>query len=72
MAIEPSGMDMPILIKQYLKLGAVFHSIAIDTGFGGTPGALLSVDVGKMPLKFGKMYLGQGLVQYLAHHGRDT
>lgn len=69
-AIEPEGTDIPILVKQYLKIGARFHSISIDTGFGGTPGALLSVDVRNTRLKYGRMYMGEGFGDYLLHHGR--
>ncbi|HUV08026.1 MAG TPA: GNAT family N-acyltransferase [Spirochaetia bacterium] len=67
-ALEPDGADIPILVKQYLKIGARFHSMALDMGFGMTPGALLTVDARKTPLKYGKMYMGESFTAYLKQH----
>ena len=68
-ALEPDGTDLPILVKQYLKLGARFHSIAIDKGFNNTPGALLSVDLRRTPRHLLEMYLGEAYPRYLQYHG---
>jgi putative hemolysin len=64
-AIEDDGKDIPILLKQYHKLGAVFHCIGIDTNFNQTPGLLLSIDLPKAPDKLLKLYLGKGKEDYL-------
>jgi len=67
--IENDGKDVPILLKQYHKLGATFHCVGIDTNFNQTPGLLLSVDLPKAPDKLLKLYLGKGKEEYL-HYPR--
>jgi len=64
--VEQDGKDIPILLKQYHKLGAVFHCLGIDGNFNTTPGLLLSVDLPKAPDKLLKLYLGAGKNEYLA------
>ena len=66
-AIEVDGKDLPVLLKQYHKLGAKFHCIAIDTNFNQTPGLLLSVDLPKAPEKLLKLYLGNKRHEYLSY-----
>ena len=65
--IEHDGKDIPILLKQYHKLGATFHCIGIDTNFNQTPGLLLSVDLPKAPDKLLKLYLGKEKDAYLSY-----
>lgn len=65
MAIEKDGKDIPVLLKQYAKLGAKFHCMGIDTNFNHTPGLLLSVDLPNAPDKLLKLYLGKGKNSYL-------
>ena len=62
--IEPDGKDVPILLKHYNKLGAVFHCLGIDKSFNDTPGLLLSVDLPKAPEKLLKLYMGDGWQEY--------
>lgn len=66
--IEEDGKDIPVLLKQYSKLGAVFHCLAIDSNFNTTPGLLLSVNLPNAPEKLLKLYLGKGKKNYLAYH----
>lgn len=66
-AIEEDGKDIPVLLKQYHKLGANFHCVAIDTNFNQTPGLLLSVHFPSAPEKLLKLYLGDNKAEYLAH-----
>jgi putative hemolysin len=66
-AIEDDGKDIPILLKQYHKLGATFHCLGIDDNFNQTPGLLLSVDLPKAPRKLLNLYMGEGAEQYLEH-----
>ena len=68
-AIEPNNIDIPILVKQYLRIGARFHSIAVDRGFNNTPGALLSVDLRRASPEALKLYMGEKYPDYLRHHG---
>jgi putative hemolysin len=64
MGIESDGKDVPILLKHYNKLGAVFHCLGIDKSFNDTPGLLLSVDLPNAPEKLLKLYLGLGWQEY--------
>ena len=66
-AIEADGKDVPILLKQYHKLGANFHCMGIDTNFNQTPGLLLSVHLPSAPKKLQKLYLGDNQAEYLAY-----
>lgn len=68
-AIEPNGNDIPILVRQYLSIGVRFHSIAIDRGFGDTPGALITLDLRKALPKTQRLFLGEKSPEYLRHHG---
>jgi putative hemolysin len=62
--LEPDGKDVPILLKHYNKLGAVFHCLGIDKNFNDTPGLLLSVDLPNAPEKLLKLYLSEGWEEY--------
>jgi putative hemolysin len=62
--IEPDGKDVPILLKHYNKLGAVFHCLGVDKSFNDTPGLLLSVDLPAAPEKLLKLYLADGWKEY--------
>lgn len=66
-SIESDGKDIPILIKQYWKLGAKFLINAIDTSFGDTPGLLLVVNLPETPKSSLKMYMEDGLQGYLEY-----
>lgn len=63
--IEADGKDVPILLKQYHKLGAKFHCMGIDLNFNDTPGLLLSVNLTKSPEKLVKLYVGEYKDAYL-------
>lgn len=65
--IEPDGKDVPILLKHYSKLGAVFHCLGIDKSFNDTPGLLLSVDLPNAPEKLLKLYMGERWQEYKAN-----
>lgn len=65
--IEKGGKDIPILLKQYYKLGAKFHCTGVDTNFNHTPGLLLSVNLPEAPEKLLKLYLGSSKDDYLSY-----
>lgn len=65
MGIEKDSKDIPILLKQYYKLGAKFHCTGIDLNFNDTPGLLLSVELPNAPENLLKLYLGKGKDKYL-------
>lgn len=62
--IEQDSKDIPVLVKHYQKMGAIFHCLGIDKSFNDTPGLLLSVDLAKAPEKLLKLYLADGYKQY--------
>lgn len=66
-SLEADGKDIPILMKQYFKLGATFHCLGIDASFNHTPGLLLSVDLPNAPEKLLKLYLAQGAKDYCSY-----
>lgn len=59
--LEEDGKDIPVLAKQYQKLGAHFHALGIDHSFNHTPGLLLSVDLNNTSSRQQKRFLGQTL-----------
>ena len=63
--IETDGKDIPVLAKQYLKMGANFHALGIDTSFNHTPGLLLSVHMPCAPAKQLKLYMGPDYAEYV-------
>jgi len=63
--IEKDGKDIPVLLKQYHKLGAKFHCTGVDVHFNHTPGLLLSVNLPEAPEKLLKLYLGSSKEDYL-------
>ncbi len=62
--IEGDKKGLPVLVRQYHKLGAEFLSIGRDTAFRNTPGMLLRVDMDSVPDSLLKMYMGKGLAEY--------
>jgi putative hemolysin len=65
MGIEEDSKDIPVLLKQYHKLGAIFHCTGIDVNFNHTPGLLLSVNLPEAPEKLLKLYLGSSKAAYV-------
>jgi putative hemolysin len=66
-SIEEDGKDIPVLAKHYLKMGAKYHCLGIDSNFNDTPGLLLSVTLPEAPEKLGKLYLSDGWEAYKNH-----
>jgi putative hemolysin len=64
--LEDDGKDLPVLVKQYAKLGARFHCIGVDGSFNGTPGMLLTLDLPSAPRNLLDRYLGDKAAEYLA------
>jgi putative hemolysin len=68
MGIEEDSKDIPVLLKQYHKLGAIFHCTGIDVNFNHTPGLLLSVNLPEAPEKLLNLYLGSSKTAYLNYN----
>jgi len=75
-AIEEDGKGVPILLKQYLKLGGKVLAFNLDTQFGDTLDGLMVVDLMETDRKVLKRYMGadgfQGFVDYHSDPGRVT
>jgi putative hemolysin len=64
-SIEPDGKGLPVLVRQYAKLGAQFVSIGSDIEFRKTPGMLLIVNTGEASAKTIQRYFLEGTDAYL-------
>ncbi len=64
-SIEPEGKGIPVLVRQYHKLGARFVSIGSDIEFRRTPGMLLIVNTGESKAKTIQRYFGNNTDAYL-------
>lgn len=63
-SIEDDGKGVPVLARQYLKMGGKFHAVGIDKSFNDTPGLLLSVHFPSAPEKLLKLYVGEDYQAY--------
>ncbi len=67
--LEPAGEGMPVLIRQYLKMGGRFAAFHVDHSFGQTLDGLIVVDLTKTEPKFLERYLGKaGAANFRAYH----
>ena len=57
--LEPTGEGMPVLIRQYLKMGGRFATFHVDHSFGQTLDGLIVVDLTKTEPKLLERYLGK-------------
>lgn len=70
--VEDDQHDMPILIRQYLKMGGKFVAFNIDPDFGTAIDGLIVVDLLKAPARDIARYMGKTLYQnYCAIHQKD-
>jgi len=67
-SIEPDDKGLPVLVRQYAKLGAQFISIGSDIEFRRTPGMLLIVDTGNASADKIKRYFAEGTESYLKYN----
>jgi putative hemolysin len=68
--MEPDEKGMPVLIRQYLKLGAEYLAFNVDPAFGNCVDGLIVVDLAKADAKQLDRYMGkEGRAAFLRHHG---
>lgn len=68
-SIEPDGKGLPVLLRQYLRLGARVLGWSEDPNFGGVLDALMLVDLVQVAPARLAHYLGrEGMDAYLARH----
>ncbi|MEN8165036.1 MAG: GNAT family N-acyltransferase, partial [Acidobacteriota bacterium] len=68
--IEADHKGMPILLRQYLKLGGRLLGFNVDPDFSDVLDVLVMVDLRETPVKTLARYMGsEGAAAFLAHHG---
>lgn len=68
--IEGRGRSLPVLLRQYLKLGGEILAFNVDRDFGDALDGLIVVDLARTDPKTLERYLGpQGLKDFQAYHG---
>lgn len=60
--IEPDSKSIPVLLRQYLRLGGRMLSFGIDNDFGGTLDCLVMVDMTLTPRRILDRYCGKEYV----------
>jgi putative hemolysin len=67
--IEPDGKGIPILLKQYLRLGGKLLGFSVDASFSNTLDGLIVVDLRRTPAPILQRYLGkEGAATFAAVH----
>lgn len=67
--IEPDGKDIPVLLRQYLKLGGKLLSFNVDPEFSSVVDGLILVDLLKAAPKTLRRYMGNEVADaYLQFH----
>lgn len=57
-ALEPDGKGIPVLLRQYLRMGGKMVSFNVDPEFGNTLDCLVLVDLANAPERIMKRYRG--------------
>ncbi len=71
--LETDGKQMPVLLRQYLKLNGKLLGFNIDPDFGNVLDGLMLFDVSEIPRPTLNKYLSkEGAASFLAHHGIAT
>ena len=72
--VEPDQKGMPVLLRQYLKLGAKLLAFNVDPQFSDVVDGLILVDLAKTDPKLLDRYLGkEGAPLFLSYHAaRDA
>ena len=56
---EPDGKTIPVLLRQYLRLGGKMISFGVDNNFGATLDCLVIVDMHHAPQRIRDRYCGK-------------
>ena len=71
--IEPDGKGLPVLLRQYLKLGGKLLGFNVDEKFGNVVDGLILVDILGTDRRLMGKYMGrEGAAEYLRHWERET
>jgi len=67
--LEPDGKGMPVLLPQYLKLGAEYLTFNVDRSFNNAVDGLIVVDLTKTEPRVLSRYMGkEGYARVMSHH----
>lgn len=67
--LEPDHKGVPVLVRQYLKLGAKFHAFNVDPQFSDSLDGLIEVDLTKTDGRVLERYMTRdGYARFMAHH----
>jgi len=67
--IEADGKGIPVLIRQYMKMGGRILACNVDPKFNMTLDALIVVDLAHTDPRLLEVYMGELTAGYLNHHG---
>jgi len=67
--IEPDGKGIPVLMRQYMKLGGRVLACNVDPKFNKVLDALMVVDLSQTDSRLLELYMGAQTAGYLRHHG---
>jgi putative hemolysin len=66
--LEPGGEGMPVLLRQYLKMGGHIATFHVDRNFGETLDGLIVVDLSKTEPRLLERYMGkEGIAKYFEY-----
>ncbi|MBX9736260.1 MAG: lysophospholipid acyltransferase family protein [Phycisphaerales bacterium] len=69
-SIDPNGRGVPVLLRQYLALGAKLVGFNVDSAFGDALDGLIVVDLAKAPARRVARYMSvKGHADFLRYHG---
>ena len=67
--VEPDGKGIPVLLKQYLRLGGKLLGFNVDLKFSSALDGLIMVDLRQTPDSIRQRYLGKhAAAQFVAWH----
>ena len=68
--LEPDGKDIPVLIRQYLKLSGKLLAFNVDPEFSSVVDGLIMVDLSQSSPKTLRRYMGNDVAEaYFKYHG---
>lgn len=71
--IEPDHKGIPVLLRQYLRLGARILAFNVDCEFGNVLDGLMVVDLRRLEPALLARYMGRSaMIGFRAHHGLDS
>jgi putative hemolysin len=71
--VEPDGKGLPILLRQYAKVGGTLLGFNVDRKFSNVLDGLVVVDIRRTEPAVLERYMGrEGVVRFRKHHGLPT